>query len=185
MNAKRLEDKDMQKFVVSRDDSIYEAWPDVALCDSGRLVCVFSECDHHGDRNNARIAYVTSDNRGRFWSAGGMMAYPVNAPDVEFTGTVMEALSAGSAKYLKEAFINKYIEGKVLRDRDSVTVYRMMRELATYDFSYNIDPSGKLTNNGQYRQFNQKQNADVASWWAENKEAIQKAYDELYAQVTG
>ena len=58
----------MQKFVVSRDDSIYEAWPDVALCDSGRLVCVFSECDHHGDRNNARIAYVTSDNRGRFWS---------------------------------------------------------------------------------------------------------------------
>ena len=59
----------MQKFIVSRDDSIYEAWPDVVLCNSGRMICVFSECDHHGNRNNARIAYVTSDNRGRTWSA--------------------------------------------------------------------------------------------------------------------
>ena len=58
----------MQKFIVSRDDSIYEAWPDVALCDSGRLVCVFSECNHHGDRDNARVTVVTSDNRGRTWS---------------------------------------------------------------------------------------------------------------------
>ena len=58
----------MDKFTVSRDDSIYEAWPDVVLCESGRMVCVFSECDHHGNRNNARIAYVTSENRGRTWS---------------------------------------------------------------------------------------------------------------------
>ncbi len=69
-------------------------------------------------------------------------------------------------------------------DRDSVTVYRMMREFATYDFSYNIDPSGKLTGFAQYSQFNQTKNPDVASWWAKNKEAIQKAYDNLYAQVT-
>jgi sialidase-1 len=52
----------MQKFTVSRDDSIYEAWPDVALTDSGKLVCVFSECNHHGDR------YKTSVDRGRTWS---------------------------------------------------------------------------------------------------------------------
>ena len=41
----------------------------MVLCNSGRMICVFSECDHHGNRNNARIAYVTSDNRGRTWSA--------------------------------------------------------------------------------------------------------------------
>lgn len=58
----------MQKYIVSRDDSIYEAWPDVALCDSGSMICVFSECNHHSDRNNARIAYVISDDRGRTWS---------------------------------------------------------------------------------------------------------------------
>ena len=118
------------------------------------------------------------------WSAGGMMAYPINAADTKFTGTVIEALSAGSAKYMKNAFIEKYIEGKVLRDDDSVKVYRMMRDLATYDFSYNIDPSGVLTNNGHYRSFNQQQNANLASWYAANKESIQLAYDDLYKQIT-
>ncbi len=40
----------IEKFTVSRDDSIYEAFPDVALAVSGRLVCVFAECTHHSDR---------------------------------------------------------------------------------------------------------------------------------------
>jgi sialidase-1 len=30
----------IQKFNVSRDDSIYEAWPDVVLTDGGKLICV-------------------------------------------------------------------------------------------------------------------------------------------------
>jgi len=59
----------MQKFSVSRDDSIYQAWPDVALTRSGSLLCVFSECTHHGDRSYTRIVLVESDDRGRTWSA--------------------------------------------------------------------------------------------------------------------
>ena len=40
----------IEKFTISRDDSIYEAWPDVALTRTGRLVCAFTECLHHLDR---------------------------------------------------------------------------------------------------------------------------------------
>lgn len=58
----------MQKFKVSRDDHIYEAWPDVALTRTGRLVCVFSETTHHRDRSYTRIVSVLSDDRGRTWS---------------------------------------------------------------------------------------------------------------------
>jgi len=58
----------IRKFTVSRDDSIYQAWPDVALAPSGRLVCVFAECTHHADRGYTRMMYVTSDDRGRGWS---------------------------------------------------------------------------------------------------------------------
>lgn len=58
----------MRKFTVSRDDSIYEAWPDIVLTDSGRLVCVFTECTHHGNRDLARLVYKLSDDRGRTWS---------------------------------------------------------------------------------------------------------------------
>lgn len=58
----------IQKFTVSRDDSIYHAWPDVALLESGKMVCVFSECTHHRDRSYTRIMVCHSEDRGRTWS---------------------------------------------------------------------------------------------------------------------
>jgi len=58
----------VSSFIVSRDDRIYEAWPDVALSASGRLVCVFAECTHHKDRSMTRIVQTTSDDRGRSWT---------------------------------------------------------------------------------------------------------------------
>ena len=58
----------MQKFTVSRDDTIYEAFPDVTLTPSGTLVCVFAECTHHGDRSYTRVMLATSTDRGRTWS---------------------------------------------------------------------------------------------------------------------
>ncbi len=58
----------IEKMTVSRDDSIYEAFPDVALTASGKLVCVFAECTHHADRGYTRIVYTTSADRGRTWA---------------------------------------------------------------------------------------------------------------------
>ena len=58
----------IQKFNVSRDDSIYEAWPDVTLTEGGKLICVFSECEHHKNREGARIMITESLDRGRTWS---------------------------------------------------------------------------------------------------------------------
>ena len=58
----------MQKFTVSRDDSIYEAFPDVALTRAGHLICVFAECTHHADRSYTRIMLTDSADRGRTWS---------------------------------------------------------------------------------------------------------------------
>jgi len=58
----------IQKFTISRDDSIYEAWPDVVLTPSGKLICVFAECTHHHDRSYTRIMLTESVDRGRTWS---------------------------------------------------------------------------------------------------------------------
>ncbi|RAV05469.1 sialidase family protein [Paenibacillus sp. YN15] len=57
----------LETFIVSRDDTIYEAWPDVVLTDSGKLVAVFSECTHHHDRSYTRIMLADSGDRGRTW----------------------------------------------------------------------------------------------------------------------
>lgn len=59
----------IEKFTISRDDTIYEAWPDVTLTAQGKLICVFSECSHHKDRSYTRIVYTESSDRGRTWSA--------------------------------------------------------------------------------------------------------------------
>lgn len=56
-------------FTVARDPRWYLAWPDVTLCRSGRLVCIYSECTHHGDRSYTRIMLTDSTDRGRGWSA--------------------------------------------------------------------------------------------------------------------
>ena len=58
----------IQKFVVSRDESVYEAWPDLIKTKSGKLLCVFTECEHHICRKNSRIVLTESSDRGRTWS---------------------------------------------------------------------------------------------------------------------
>ena len=58
----------IDKFTLSRDPEYYHAFPDVALTPSGRLVCVISECRHHGDRSYTRIVLRDSLDRGRTWS---------------------------------------------------------------------------------------------------------------------
>ncbi|MBO4217714.1 MAG: exo-alpha-sialidase [Clostridia bacterium] len=59
----------IEKFKVNRDDEHYEAWPDVVLTDKGKLICVFTECQHHGCRDFSRLVTVESADRGRTWSA--------------------------------------------------------------------------------------------------------------------
>lgn len=58
----------IEKYVVSNDKTIYEAWPDIVMTKSGKLICVFSECKHHGDRDQARIVYKESLDKGKTWS---------------------------------------------------------------------------------------------------------------------
>ena len=59
----------IQKYTISNDPNLYEAWPDVALTSSGKLVCVFSECTHHSDRSYTRLMLTTSTDHGRTWTA--------------------------------------------------------------------------------------------------------------------
>jgi sialidase-1 len=58
----------LEKFVVSRDDNIYESWPDAAMVNSEKMMCVFSECAHHSDRSYTRIMLTESSDRGRTWT---------------------------------------------------------------------------------------------------------------------
>ncbi|MDR1282155.1 MAG: glycoside hydrolase [Opitutaceae bacterium] len=56
------------KNIVCRDDSSRLTWPDVAVAQSGRLVCVLTERSGTVERRTTRVVCVTSGDRGRTWS---------------------------------------------------------------------------------------------------------------------
>ena len=58
----------LQQYTVSRDDSIYEAFPDLVQTATGELICVFLECEHHSIRKKVRIVMTKSTDNGRTWS---------------------------------------------------------------------------------------------------------------------
>lgn len=58
----------IEKFTVSRDDSIYQAWPVLVQTDAGDLLCIFTECKHHGNREGSRLMLCKSYDRGRTWT---------------------------------------------------------------------------------------------------------------------
>lgn len=57
----------IRKNIVSKDDSIYEAWPDVAMTNSGKLIAIFTECVHHLNRDKSRLVIKESLDRGESW----------------------------------------------------------------------------------------------------------------------
>lgn len=94
----------IQKYTVSNDPSIYEAWPDVVLTNSGKMVCVFSECTHHSNRDYTRIMLADSSDRGRTWSPKRPLA----------EGT------AGRDYYYNCARINRLADGRLVISVDRV-----------------------------------------------------------------
>ncbi|MBE7465295.1 MAG: exo-alpha-sialidase [Planctomycetes bacterium] len=58
----------IEKIRIAHDPNLYHAWPDVTLTPSGKLVCIFSECTHHGDRSYTRFMLTESADRGRTWT---------------------------------------------------------------------------------------------------------------------
>jgi hypothetical protein len=66
----------MKHYLISKDPAIYQAFPDLALTDTGRLICVFSECTHHLDRSWSHIAWRVSDDRGKTWSEKRSLVEP-------------------------------------------------------------------------------------------------------------
>ena len=85
----------VEKFIVSNDKSIYEAWPDVVQTDSGKLICVFSECEHHCNRENARIVLSTSMDKGRTWS-GKIPLTEKGTTDCYYNNAQISKLNDGS-----------------------------------------------------------------------------------------
>ncbi len=58
----------LEKFTISRDDSIHEGFPDVCLTTTGRLIIIYRESDSHSASKFTHLVWRWSDDSGATWS---------------------------------------------------------------------------------------------------------------------
>lgn len=103
----------IQYFSVSKDDSIYEAFPDAVLTDGGKLISVFEECTHHSDRSYARIMKCESTDRGRTWTPKMCVFDNIENEDIYWNCARISKLNDGRLVLLADKIFreDKSVEG--------------------------------------------------------------------------
>ena len=116
---------------------------------------------------------------------GGIMAVPMSCPDLDRAGNIIEAMSAASYLHLKDAFIETYFNNRILRDADSVRMYRLMRDTAYFDVARYVDPSSKLSGLGYYTDLLKSGEPNLQRAYNANGKNIEKKFNELWNSLKG
>ena len=109
--------------------------------------------------------------------------YPDEDIEIATLAKLREALLPVRARV--EMLLRSADEGKILRDEDSKNIYRMMREKAICDLSYNVDPSGQLGEYKYFSKFVNDLNASPASYSASIMKVLNKSYQKMMDQLGG
>ena len=111
----------------------------------------------------------------------GIEGVPLNIEDPQRTGVILEALSYYSYEYQRPVFFDIVLENKAVRDTDSYEMITIMHEGKTFDFGFNLDPSGKLV--GILQTLTQKKSTDFTSLYTSLEPTIEAKFDDLYANL--
>src|ERR1035437_5322191 len=71
----------IEKFTISRDDSVYECFPSLTKLDGGRIVLVYRESDGHKVKAFCRLIVRTSDDGGKTFSDRQVLVDVKKSPD--------------------------------------------------------------------------------------------------------
>ena len=114
-------------------------------------------------------------------ASGGICLVPANIENEEFVGAMIEAMAAGSRKYLVPAFYDTFVENGVLRDNASRENWkRMLNEWGQYDFSRIIAPDDRIRNYAPAYNKIISNERDFKSSWDSQKETIEQVCQEFY-----
>ena len=78
------------------------------------------------------------------------LGMPYHQEDVELNGKILETIGFYSASTVPEAYYEKTLNGKVVRDEESITMLQLLRESRVYDLGYFYQP-GEINKNLIYR----------------------------------
>ena len=111
----------------------------------------------------------------------GIEGVPIHIEDPQRTGVILEALSYYSYEYQRPVFFDIVLENKAVRDTDSYEMITIMHEGKTFDFGFNLDPSGKLV--GILQTLTQKKSTDFTSLYTALEPTIEAKFDDMYANL--
>ena len=118
-----------------------------------------------------------------FQDTSNMYSVPKTSSNVDNTGFVLEALAQESTDTLREAYYDKTISYKALRDKDSLDMLKIILETRTYDLSsaylwgaWNGYFTGLTSANGK-NQF--------SSYYAKLSKPTEKAINTTVEKLTG
>ena len=119
------------------------------------------------------------------FSHGGYTVVPANIEDPDMTGAVIEALYSTADKYMPQAIIDQYIEGKLLTDEDDIEMFRLLNsnDVRVYDLTRAIDPSGKIGDYAPIEKLIKKDSGDIMSEWASIQAGVTESFKEFYDSV--
>lgn len=99
---------------------------------------------------------------------------PITNTNLERTGIIVEALAAESSKTLIPAYIDVALEGKFLRDEESMPMVKLILDSRAYDLSnaYNWNNFGNIINDAMINN-----NSNIASLYAKYSEKTKNAIE--------
>ncbi|MBQ4042594.1 MAG: hypothetical protein IJD06_01245 [Clostridia bacterium] len=118
-----------------------------------------------------------------FQDTSNMYSVPKTCPDLEKTGFVLEALAQGSTDTLREAYYDKTISYKALRDRDSLEMLEIILATRTYDLASAYGWGG-WNNFFTSTIPNSRGNNNFASYYRKLEPLTNKALAETIAKFT-
>ena len=71
----------MVRYTVSRNDNLYECFPDIAQNPDGTLVCIYRECMGHGPYPFSRLVWRRSFDEGQNWTEREIITECVPRPE--------------------------------------------------------------------------------------------------------
>jgi hypothetical protein len=112
--------------------------------------------------------------------AGAMMCVPVTNPNLENTGIVTEALFSESSRTVKPAFIDLYVDMKVLQDENSARMMSLVMDSGVHVFANYIDPSERFGGIAMITTLLNQRSSNISSKWDSIRTVVETGYKELY-----
>ncbi len=117
--------------------------------------------------------------------AGGMTVVPATISDTERTGAIIEALYSASAQTIKDAFLQQYVENKVLQDEGSQKMFRLNYECGRYDFGRYLGAKTAVSDRTIINELLTAKSTNLVSKWESAKAKTEAVYDKFFEDMSG